>query len=38
MTATIFWALGIDPETLIYDRLNQPFKLSDGRAATEWFA
>ncbi|MCH7688252.1 MAG: DUF1501 domain-containing protein [Planctomycetes bacterium] len=38
MTATIFWALGIDPETLIYDRLNQPFKLADGRVATEWFA
>lgn len=36
--ATIFWALGIDPATTIYDRLNQPFKLAEGRAATEWFA
>lgn len=38
LSATIFWALGVDPETTIHNRLNQPFKLADGRAATEWFA
>ena len=36
--ATIFWALGIDPATHVYDRLNRPFKLAEGRPATEWFA
>ena len=38
LTATIFWALGIDPHTEIRDRLGRPFKLADGRVATEWFA
>ena len=38
LAATIYWALGIDPETTIRGRLGQPFKVSDGRPATEWFA
>lgn len=36
--ATIFWALGIDPETEITNRLDQPFRLAEGRPATGWFA
>lgn len=38
LAATVFWALGIDPKTHIHDRLNRPFPLATGRAATEWFA
>jgi hypothetical protein len=38
LAATIFWALGIDPATEIHDQLGRPFKLSEGRAAVEWFA
>ena len=37
LAASIFWALGIDPETEIRDQLGRPFKLAEGRAATEWF-
>ncbi|GAB4143008.1 MAG: DUF1501 domain-containing protein [Planctomycetaceae bacterium] len=36
--ATIFWALGIDPHTIIHDNLGRPFPLATGRAATEWLA
>jgi len=38
LAATIFWALGIDPTMEIHDQLGRPFRLSDGRAAVEWFA
>lgn len=38
LAATLFWALGIDPETEIHDQLGRPFKLAEGRPATEWFA
>ena len=38
LAATIFWALGIDPQTEIRDQLDRPFQLATGRAATEWFA
>lgn len=38
LAATIFWALGIDPETHIHDRLGRPFLLSEGTVAREWFA
>lgn len=38
LAATIFWALGIDPGMHIHDHLGRPFKLADGRPATEWFA
>ena len=38
LAATLFWALGIDPETEIHDQLGRPFKLADGQVAKEWFA
>ncbi len=38
LSATLFWALGIDPQTEIHDQLGRPFKLAEGRPATEWFA
>ena len=30
ITATVFHALGFDPETLIYDQLNRPMPISEG--------
>jgi hypothetical protein len=38
LAATILWALGIDPRTEVHDQLGQPFRLAEGRPATEWFA
>lgn len=31
LAATIFWSLGLDPETLVHDRLGRPFALADGK-------
>lgn len=31
ITATIFHALGLDPETIIHDQLQRPMPISDGR-------
>jgi hypothetical protein len=31
VTATVFHALGFDPETLIYDQLKRPMPISEGR-------
>ena len=31
LSATIFWLLGLRPETLIYDPLNRPLPISEGR-------
>lgn len=38
VTATIFQALGMNPEDLIYDGLNRPHPLSTGRPIAELFA
>jgi hypothetical protein len=32
ITATIFHALGLDPETIVYDQLHRPMPISAGRA------
>lgn len=37
LTATLFHALGIPPETEIRDRLNRPFSVSTGRVLHELF-
>jgi hypothetical protein len=37
LTATIFSALGIPPDTIVSDRQRRPHRLSTGRAMTEWF-
>jgi hypothetical protein len=38
LAATIFWALGLDPETEIHDRLGRPFKLAEGKPMAGVFA
>jgi hypothetical protein len=35
ITATIFHALGLDPETIIYDQLRRPMPISNGRVLRE---
>jgi hypothetical protein len=35
--ATMYYALGIPPESLIYDRENRPHKISEGRVLSELF-
>lgn len=35
LTATILHCLGIEPETLIHDRLNRPFEISPGEVLHE---
>jgi arylsulfatase A-like enzyme len=35
ITATIYQALGIPPETRIYDQLNRPYTLVEGEAILE---
>ncbi|HUG91924.1 MAG TPA: DUF1501 domain-containing protein [Planctomycetaceae bacterium] len=37
ITATVFHALGFDPETLIRDQLNRPMPISEGRPIGELF-
>lgn len=36
--ATMWHTLGIDPETIVYDRLNRPIQISDGRVIRGWFS
>jgi hypothetical protein len=31
IAATMFWALGIDPETVVYDTLNRPLPIAAGK-------
>ena len=38
LLATIYHAFGIDPETIVYNHLNQPRELVKGQAVTELFA
>jgi len=34
ITATVFQALGLSPETTIYDQLGRPMPISAGKAIT----
>lgn len=38
LLATIYHAFGIDPETIVYNHLNQPRELVKAQAVTELFA
>ena len=35
--ATMYHALGIPPDTMIYDHLNRPHRICDGRPLTALF-
>lgn len=37
LAATIFWAFGIDPETLILDQSNRPHPIARGKPVVELF-
>ena len=37
VAATLFWALGIDPDTEVYDTLNRPLKIATGSPITALF-
>ena len=37
LLATIYHAVGIDPETIVYNHLNQPRELVKAHAVTELF-
>jgi arylsulfatase A-like enzyme len=37
IAATMFWALGIDPETIVYDTLNRPLPIAAGKPITRIF-
>jgi hypothetical protein len=37
IAATMFWALGIDPETIVYDTLNRPLPIAAGKPITRLF-
>ena len=38
LLATIYHAVGIDPETIVYNHLNQPRELVKAKAVTKLFA
>jgi hypothetical protein len=38
LLATIYHAIGIHPETIVYNHLNQPRELVKASAVTEFFA
>jgi arylsulfatase A-like enzyme len=38
LTATVYHAMGLEPETLIRDSLDRPHRLSEGRVVHELFA
>ena len=38
ITATVFHALGLDPETIIHDQLKRPMPIADGRPILPLFA
>ena len=38
LLATIYHAFGIDPETIVYNHLNQPRELVKAKAVTDLFA
>jgi hypothetical protein len=38
LLATIYHAVGIDPETIVYNHLNQPRELVKAKPVTKLFA
>ncbi|MEX0724951.1 MAG: DUF1501 domain-containing protein [Planctomycetaceae bacterium] len=38
MLATMYYSLGVSPESLIYDQLDRPHRIVDGRPLVELFA
>ena len=38
LLATIYHAMGIDPETIVYNHLNQPRELVKAKPVTQLFA
>jgi hypothetical protein len=38
VAATMFWALGIDPETIFYDTLKRPLPIASGKPITGIFS
>jgi hypothetical protein len=38
LLASIYHAFGIDPETIVYNHLNQPRELVKAKAVTQFFA
>lgn len=38
MAATLFWALGLDPQTHIHDPLGRPYAIADGQPMPALFA
>ena len=38
IAATMFWALGIDPATEVYDALHRPLPIAAGKPITAIFA
>lgn len=38
MAATLFWALGLDPHTIMRDPLGRPFPIADGEPMTHLFS
>jgi hypothetical protein len=38
IAATMFWALGIDPATEVYDTLHRPLPIAAGKAVTKIFS
>ncbi len=38
IAATMFWALGIDPATVVYDTLKRPLPIAAGMPITRIFA
>jgi uncharacterized protein (DUF1501 family) len=38
IAATMFWALGIDPATEVYDTLRRPLPIAAGKPITQLFA
>ncbi|MDB5336003.1 MAG: hypothetical protein JWN70_1622 [Planctomycetaceae bacterium] len=37
MAATLFWALGLDPQTHIHDAVGRPYAIADGQPITDLF-
>ena len=38
LLATIYHSMGIDPETIVYNHLNQPRELVKAKSVTKLFA
>src|SRR5262249_61285133 len=38
VAATLFWAMGIDPDTEVYDTLKRPLRIATGKPITAIFS